>query len=93
MQMPERVYAREWFSAVGERVIFAGKLAASFVAAATALFPLAATYFKVEAMQQQQQQQVMQQQVMQQQQQVMQQQQQVMMQKIDDLSFKLDRKK
>ena len=53
--MAEKVSAPEWFSKMGERVIFSGKLAASFLAVASTLYPMAATYFKVEAIQQQQQ--------------------------------------
>ncbi len=49
--MSEKLSAREWFSIAGERIMYTGKLGAAFVATATALYPLAATYFKVEAMQ------------------------------------------
>ena len=46
--------AADWFAVAGDCVIYAGKLAASLVATATVLYPLAGTYFKVQALQEQQ---------------------------------------
>ncbi len=51
MQMASAV--KEWFSEAGYAVIHCGKIAASVVAMATVVYPLSATYFKVEHLEEQ----------------------------------------